>query len=163
MAADAAELTVLIRIGVAFGTVFPLTFMVAAVDREVLLVVVESSWRPGFFGVAFFATGRKLRYLVRRIGGLVVGFRMTGKAAVRTFHIIALMTIETIAGYALMGTPQHIITVVHGKSGRLPVGVRAVAGSAVLAQPQCSVTGIGSLVELLLMAAAASRGSAVVA
>lgn len=54
-AAEGGEITT----QMAVGTVVPFALVLAAVNREVHVVVVESRGYPGRFGVAIFAGGRE--------------------------------------------------------------------------------------------------------
>ena len=74
MTDDATEHAIVIWVGVALRTHVPFTIMIAAVDREILIVMVERGRLPSGLGVALCAIRRELGAAVVRVGrGVVVG------------------------------------------------------------------------------------------
>ena len=57
------------RIGMAFGTLIPLVFVVAAIDREIHSIMVKTGRNPDRLVVAILTSGREpCRGMVRVIG-----------------------------------------------------------------------------------------------
>lgn len=57
MATDACKLSIIRRVGMAICTSIPFPLVFAAVNREILGIVVESCRRPGCFRMTGFAIG----------------------------------------------------------------------------------------------------------
>lgn len=98
MAGHTGEVSVVGRIGVALNALAPLTFMVPAVDGEVLSVVIEG----GRYPVCLIVTCCTVRVeLCRRMVGvrrLIVLIGMASEAGRRRIHVITGMTGHTVIG-----------------------------------------------------------------
>lgn len=80
MAGGTGKFSVIGRVGMALGTLIPLPLVLAAVNGEILPVVVKGRRRPGRFGMATRTISREMRCGVIGIGGLVVIVEVTGRA-----------------------------------------------------------------------------------
>lgn len=141
------EKGVIARCCMAIGTLIPFVFMLAAIDREILPVVVEISRIPRCFAVTILASRRETRRGVFGIGGLVIIADVASCTSVRGVVVIAV-----VAGIAIIGNGgvrpfQRVIIVVNGERGRLP-GTCGVAGRAVRRNRQGDVLRVGGLVVI---------------
>ncbi len=68
VAVDATEEGKIARAGVAIDTLIPFILMLAAVDREILLVMVKSGRIPGCFGMTILTGCREPCGRVVRVG-----------------------------------------------------------------------------------------------
>lgn len=92
----------------------------AAVNGEILSIMIECGWRPGILGMTAFTIGWEYVRLVIWIGGLVVISRMAPKTSVWCVVIVSVVALGTIAGNGGMRALKNIITVMIRELCRTP-------------------------------------------
>lgn len=102
MAGDTSKFSVIRRVGMAIHTLIPFSFVLTAINWEILCVVVKRRRHPGIFSVAIRAIGRKLGGRVVGASRCVVVSRVAAKAGIRRIGIIAVVAGRTVVGYCRM-------------------------------------------------------------
>jgi hypothetical protein len=92
------ENAVITRINVALGTRIPFTFMFTAIDREELVVMIESRGLPGILTMTILACRWKLRRGMWRIIGLVIVIEVTPYTGIRRIIVITLVAYRAVVG-----------------------------------------------------------------
>lgn len=97
MTIGTAENGKIARIGVAFGTLCPFSFMCTAIDAEILTVMVKGGWCPGGLAMATLTSGREIgRFVIGIPGGIIIS-RMTAKTGFwRCTGIVTVVTNSTV-------------------------------------------------------------------
>ena len=155
MAGDAGKISEVVRVGMAFCTLIPLSFMCPAVNGKILGVVVESSRYPFVFCMTGRAIVGELCCLVVGVGGIFILTLMASVTSVRCVVIVAIVASSTLICNGGMSAIQCIIIIVDREVGRFPVGLGCVAHGTVGWYGQRSVIRVGALVKIILMAACA--------
>lgn len=156
MTNGATENGVVGGVGMTLGTLVPLILVLAAVNREILRIVIERGWVPGTLTVALIAIGRKTGRDMVGIGRLVVVRLVAAGAGIGRGVVVAVVTGRALVGNGCVCPVQRIIIVVNGKGGRLPAdggvatgaigrdGQRHVIWIQALVVIRCMATGTGS-------------------
>lgn len=98
MTNGATENRVVGGVGMTFGALVPLVLVLAAVNREILRIMVESGRIPGILTVALLAIGRKTGRGMVGIGRLIVVRLVTADTGIGCVVVVAV-----VAGRALVG------------------------------------------------------------
>ena len=163
MAGGAGELGVIRRIGMTIHTSIPLSIMFATEDREVLPVVIKGGGHPTGFAVTGCTILGEHQGSMIRIGGLVIVGLVAAGAGARGIEIIPVVAGGAIVGNEGMRPVQWIEIIVVREEGRIPVGVRGMAGRTIHGESQVDVVGVDRLVEVLGVARRTFRGGAGIA
>ncbi len=131
MAGHTGELRIIIGVGMAVHTGIPFPLMHPAIDREVLAIVIKSSWLPGILGMAARTIRRELQGSMRWIRRLVVIFRMAAHTGRRGIIVVSVMTSGAVIRYSCMRSFQYIIIIVIRESRRAPVRIRRMAARTI--------------------------------
>ena len=85
------------RIGMALRTLCPFSFVCAAIDAEILTVMVKGGWCPGSLAMATLTSGREIgRFVIGIPGGIIIS-RMTAKTGFwRSPGIVTVVTNSTV-------------------------------------------------------------------
>ncbi len=132
-------------------TLAPLAGMLARVDREILVVVIEGGRRPGRLAVTGGAIRGKLRLRMIGIGRLLKVRLVAPKTRRWRVVVIAVVARGAFVGDQCMRAIERVIVVVHGESRRIPVGIRRMAHRTVVGQAQRCMVGVQGLVEVGLV------------
>ena len=119
------------------GTLIPFTLVFAAVNGEILPVVIERRRGPGRFGMATRTISREMRRRVVGIGGLVVIVEVTSRAVGGCAGITGGMAFGAIdrlvrsfqreIGGIVVKIAVSVARRVTGQAGRAVVGIPADA------------------------------------
>ena len=159
MTASTGEHSIIPRVSMAVETLAPFPLVSAAVDGEMLSIVVKSGGNPAAFSVATGTVRRELGREVIRVVGIVVIAAMAGIAGIGGIIVVAVVTGRTVVGNRSMRPVQSVVIVVHRKARWCPARLRAVAHSAVIRNVQRNVVGISALIVVSIMATCAGIGS----
>ena len=140
------------RITVTIGTLVPFTFVIPAVDRKILGIVIEVSRRPGCLTMATVAVCRKLCSNVIGVGCVVIIICMTTCAGVGGVIIVTVVTLGAIIGDTGMCTVQRVVAVVAGEGCRLPRHI-GMTGGTIGGNIEGNVVRIDRLIVIIGMAA----------
>ena len=151
------------RGSMAFHTLIPLVFMIAAVYPEILLVMVERRGFPGGFRMTIFASIREARAGMVRVDGRIVFRRVAAKTGIGCIVIIAVMAGSAVVGYGCMCAIERIIVVVNGECSRRQVRGSGMAHRAIGRKIQRCMVRIGALIKIGGMASRTLRGRSGVA
>lgn len=119
---DATKCRKIPRIRVAVHALIPFPLVFSTVDREILLIMVETGGLPGRFGVTILAGGREARRRVFGTVGRVVIGGMATKTGIRGIVVIPVVAGSTLIGNQSMCPIQRIIIVVDRECCRGPAG-----------------------------------------
>lgn len=126
VAIDTAEQGIVAWRRVAIHALIPFAFMFAAIDREVLPVMIPGGRGPSRGRVAGFTIrGEPDLFVVRIIGAIIIR-TVAAKAGIRRVVIIPVVTGRAIVGDARMSAGQWPEVIVNGESGGHPIGVSSV-------------------------------------
>ena len=140
----------------------PSVFVVTAVNRKILAVVIKGRWRPGSYRMARFTFLRKLCGQVIRIGcGIILG-AMAPVTGVWCAGVIPFMAQRTIVTDGGMRSGKRIIVIMDREGSRDPAGIGGMTIIAVDRQGQALMIGIGGGVISGLMAGGTAGGGIVV-
>ena len=148
MAIGTRHLRIIGRVGMAIDTLIPFAVVGAAVDGEILPVVVEIGRRPTGFIMATCAICGELCGLVVGIGRLVVIGVVASETGIGRIVVIPVVASRAVVGDHGVRAVEGIIVVVIGKGGRHPVGRGGMAGGTIGGETQCRMTWIRRLVEI---------------
>ena len=157
--AGTGEQRIISRVGMAVETLAPFPLVSAAVDGEMLSIVVKSGGNPAAFSMATGTVRRKLGSEVVRVVRIVVIAAVAGIAGIGGVIVVAVVTGRTVVGNRSMRPVQSVVIVVHRKARWCPARLRAVAHSAVIRNVQRNVVGIRTLIVVSIMATGAGIGS----
>ena len=131
MTGQTGKICVVGGIGVAICALVPFAFVFAAVNGEMLVVVVESRRYPGVFAVTIGAVGRKIQRHVTGVGGSIVIGSMAADAGIGSIVVIAVVAFGAVGGNSGMRAVKRVIIVVIGEGSRHPTRRGSMAGCAV--------------------------------
>ena len=131
---------------VAIDALIPLIFMFPAVDREILLVVIEGGWIPGVRCVAILTSCREAGSGVLGVVCRVIIRQMAAYTGVRRIVVIAIVTLYT-AG-AGVRTIQNPIIVVNREGGRRPARRGGVAHRTICRDIKRNVVRVGTAIVI---------------
>lgn len=131
----------------AVGALIPFFFMLAAVYREMLSIVVKSSGCPGRFTVTAGTIRWKMRRSVIGVGRLIVIICMTTRAGVRCIVVIPVVAGGAIVCNGSMCAVQLVIIVVNCKCRGFPPG-GGVASRTIRRDRERSVVRVGALIVI---------------
>jgi len=149
---DAREDTIIRGVVVAVRASVPFPIVVAAVDREELIIVVECRIAPIRFIVTLRAVGAETRSGVVRIVGAIVIGHMTGTTCGRRTGITVRMAFDASRGGVCTMQREAGIVVVES---RIPPCRLIMAHRAIGAEARCGMVGIGRTVVFGHMTSAA--------
>ena len=158
VAVDATEELKIARAGVAIDTLIPFILMLAAVDREILLVMVKSGRIPGCFGMTILTGCREPCGRVVRVGCRIVIAHVAAVAGVRRGVVVAVVAGCTVIGDSRMCPVQRIIVVVNRERSRRPAGCGRVTHDTIRRKIQRHVVRVGRLVEIWCVTSRTLRG-----
>ena len=161
MALYTTECGVVARRRMAIRTLIPGLMVCAAVNREILAIVVKRRWRPGILAVTDRAISREARRnVVRAVArGAVIG-RMTAVTGIGCIRVVAVVAGIAVVGNGRMRAHDRINRVV--VEGRWRPGRLAVAGSTIGRELRCCVVWVGGSRIVSRVAAVAGVGRIVV-
>ncbi len=163
VAGDAGKLSIIGRIGMAVQAGIPFPLVLATVNGEVLHVMIEGGRDPARFTVTGCTVCGEHQRPMIGIAGLVIVCLVTTGTGGGCIEIISIMAGRTIVGDQSVGSVQWIEIVVIGKKGRVPVGIRGVAGGTIHGEAQVDMVGIDRLVEIVRMTGGTLRRGAGIA
>ena len=140
----------------AFNALIPFAVVFAAVDREILVIMVESCRHPAIYTMAGHTVGRKSCRNVVRVVSRVVIAQVAAYASAWRVGIIAVVASRAIVGNSRMCPAQYPIIVVNRESRRIPIGVGGMAHRTISWNAKDDVVGIGTAVEIGQVTADAS-------
>jgi len=117
----------------------------------------------GLSGMAGCAIRGQTQSRMVGVGRLIVIVFVAAVASVRRAVVISVVATRTVIGNISVGAVEHEIVVVISKTCRAPPRLCSVATLAIRGQIKRLVVGVGSLVEIRLMAALTIGGCALVA
>ena len=116
-----AKFRVVVGIDMAFHTLRPFALVLAAVDREILGIVIEVGRDPGILGMAAGAIRRELGCYMVRVLGVVEIVAVAPEAGVGRVVVIPVMAGGAIITDTRMRPNERIEIIVDGEGGRHPV------------------------------------------
>lgn len=148
VAGGAREYGIIGGIRVAVDTLCPFSFVLPAVDGEILPIVVKGGRHPGIFIMAGCTIHRKLQSSVIGVGCVVIIFSVTAFACVRCTIVVSVVTCCAIVGNGGMRTIQGITAIVFRKSGRAPTRFSGMARDTIGRKSQRIMVRVGGQIEL---------------
>ncbi len=132
----------------AFDALIPFSVVFTAVDREILIVMIESRRHPTIYTMTSHAIRRKSCRNVVGIIGRVVIAQVTTDASARRVGVIAVVTRSAVVGNGSMRPAQNPIIVVNRESCRIPIRVGRMAHCTISWNAKCDVVGVGTAVKI---------------
>ena len=152
MAIGTRHLRIIGRVGMAVRTLAPFAVVGAAVNGEILSVMIKGGGIPIGFHMTACAIGGELCSLVIGIGRLIIVVDMAAETGGRRIVVIAVVAGRAVVGNCCMSPLQYVKIVMVGHRSRHPFRGRGMAGSTIGGEPQGLVVGIHRLGKIRRMA-----------
>lgn len=163
VAINTTETAEIARGRMAFHTLIPLVFVIAAVYSKILLVVVERRGLPGGFRMTILAGIWEARAGMVWVGSGIVIRRVTAETGVGRVVVIAVMAGSAVIGYGCMCAVECVIVVVNGECSWRPVRGSSMTHRTIGREIQCCMVRVAALVKIGGMASRTLRGRSGVA